>query len=203
MLPPWCEPRCIGQLASDAWCSGHHRPADPSTLAGAREQLVALQQAGELQRAGINRGNGRRVDDDQRRDLLTWIDAASTSGPLAALVDDFEQLRLTLNRELFAGVRRFELQAACYPGNGSFYRRHLDAFAGSSERVVTAILYLNPGWLPEHGGQLRLWAPDGSTHEITPELGNWVVFLSQQIPHEVLASFATRWALTAWFRTDS
>ena len=202
MSLPWCEPTVMDQLASSAWCAGHNEPYQ-TTLARARDELNARHAAGELQRAGIARGQGRRVDDDQRRDLLTWIDPASTRGCLAALVADFEELRTTLNRELYAGVRRFELQAAFYAGDGSFYRRHLDAFAHSSERVVTAIVYLNPDWVPAHGGQLRLWDPNGDAHEIAPALGNWVVFMSQQVPHEVLPSFAPRWALTAWFRTDA
>ncbi|KAA0164185.1 hypothetical protein FNF31_02421 [Cafeteria roenbergensis] len=63
---------------------------------------------------------------------------------------------------------RSEAQLTCYPGGGSRYVRHLDAFsttpgddaaAGRDARRVTAILYLNADWEPAHGGRLRLFPP--------------------------------------------
>lgn len=33
----------------------------------------------------------------------------------------------------------------CYPGDGSYYRRHVDNPNGDG-RVITCILYLNDGW---------------------------------------------------------
>lgn len=38
-----------------------------------------------------------------------------------------------------------QAMVACYPGNGSYYRRHVDNPSGDG-RVVTCILYLNEEW---------------------------------------------------------
>ena len=63
---------------------------------------------------------------------------------------------------------------------------------------MTAIYYANPDWRPEHGGQLRLYL-DSGPQEVEPTLDRLVVFLSEQLDHEVLPAHAPRLALTAWF----
>jgi len=54
-----------------------------------------------------------------------------------------------------AGSLRSDVMAAVYPGNGARFRRHIDNTANDG-RVLTAVLYLNPGWDPAHGGALRI-----------------------------------------------
>jgi SM-20-related protein len=48
--------------------------------------------------------------------------------------------------------------------------------------MVSAVVYLNDAWLPEHGGQLRMYL-DGVEWCATG--GCLVVFLSGEVPHEV------------------
>jgi SM-20-related protein len=100
---------------------------------------------------------------------------------------------------------RSEQQLAWYPGSSSGYRRHTDALADgdptSEQRKVTAILYLNDGWVPEHGGGLRLWLPEvegGAEKDIDPIGGRLLLFLSGCIKHEVLPCQKERCALTSW-----
>jgi SM-20-related protein len=109
----------------------------------------------------------------------------------------FEALRVQLNREAYLGLGRFELQLAWYPANGARYARHLDSFPGSDNRRVTAIVYLNDGWKPEHGGQLRLHVEPPL--DVAPVADRSVVFLSERIEHEVLPNFADRYAIAAWY----
>ena len=47
--------------------------------------------------------------------------------------------------------------------------RHCDN-ADKNGRKATAILYLNPGWVPEDGGCLRVYQPDGVTHRLCGQL---------------------------------
>ena len=67
---------------------------------------------------------------------------------------------------------------------------------------MTAIFYPNPDWRPEHGGLLRLYLKEG-TVEVAPSLDRLVVFLSEQLEHEVLPTHAPRLALTAWYYGSS
>ncbi len=140
-----------------------------------------------LEPAGIQRGAIHDVE--VRSDHTAWLD----DSPLQA---DFEALRLELNRTAYLGLRRFDLQLARYEA-GARYVKHRDAFPGADNRRVTAIVYLNEAWRPEHGGQLRLHV--NPPVDVEPVLDRLVVFLSERIEHEVLPAHAPRWALTAWY----
>ena len=67
-------------------------------------------------------------------------------------------------------------------------------------RAVSAVFYLNSDWLPEQGGALRLYLADGRELDVLPEAGTLVVFLSADLPHEVLPATRERLSLTGWLR---
>ena len=108
-----------------------------------------------------------------------------------------------LNRRCFFGLKSFEGHFARYPV-GSFYKRHLDQFHAVPHRIVTVILYLNDSWTEADGGQLRMYFPqeDGSerVEDVLPLGGRLVVFLSEEIPHEVLPTHKERISITGWLR---
>jgi SM-20-related protein len=175
---------------------------DAELVAGARREAERLP---GLRAAGVSRD--AVVDGRVRGDRIAWIVASDDTPALSAAAARFEAIRIALNEGAYLGLRRFELQLACYPGDGARYDRHLDAFAGSkqpgaSTRRATAIVYLNPGWGAEDGGVLRLHVPGGPV-AVEPIAGRLVVFLSERIEHEVLPCFAPRWALTAWYHGSS
>ncbi len=170
---------------------------------GRRRALACAQAARELDDAGLltpaSLGRDRVHRPDLRGDRTAWFLELELPAPLRALWEAFEGLREALNRDLWLGLRRFELQLACYPGDGARYAAHHDTFAGNPSRRVTAIVYLNPGWRPEHGGQLRAHTPRGAV-DIDPLLDRLVLFLSDRVLHEVLPTHAPRMAATAWYR---
>jgi SM-20-related protein len=91
---------------------------------------------------------------------------------------------------------------ALYPP-GAFYAKHIDQHRGQSGRVLSWVLYLNPEWREEWGGQLRLYEPERPElpmAEIFPRAGRLVVFASDEVPHEVRPTDETRASLTGWFR---
>ncbi len=147
-----------------------------------------------LRRAGIRRGH--EIDPTVRSDELAFLTKDQTSGALGLALGCFEQLMQELNEGAWLGLRTFDLQLAHY-GPGAHYARHRDAFPGQDNRRITAIVYLNPGWVPEHGGQLRLHVEPPV--ELEPTLDRLVVFRSEVVEHEVLPARAERWALTAWY----
>lgn len=108
---------------------------------------------------------------------------------------------------------RTEYQLAVYnPNMGARYERHRDAFPtddpeDTHQRRVTAILYLNPGWTPGHGGELKIYGhsngngmTDAADRTVDPLLGRMVIFLSGVVDHAVLPANQQRFALTAWMR---
>jgi len=160
-------------------------------------EALARVAAGTLRPAGIRRGADRSEDTSVRGDFITWVTPQPGSA-LGALWAAFEQLGQALSAGAYLGLGRFDVQLAHYPGEGARYVRHRDAFPGQSNRRVTAILYANPDWRPEHGGLLRLYLKEGPL-EVAPTLDRLVVFLSERLEHEVLPTHAPRLALTAWY----
>ncbi len=157
----------------------------------------ALDAAGALTPAAM--GRDRVLRQDLRGDRTGWFGELDLPPALHALWQEFDVLREDLNAAAWLGLRRFELQLSCYPGDGARYAAHVDTFAGDPSRRVTAICYLNPDWDPADGGALRAWTPRGVV-EVEPQLDRLVVFLSDRVRHEVLPCRAPRFAATAWLR---
>ncbi|WP_255987977.1 2OG-Fe(II) oxygenase [Chitinolyticbacter albus] len=162
------------------------------------ERLAAVCRARRerFARAGVGRADGHTVNAAIRGDDVLWLDdddpaAASVLARLGALQDE-------LNRSLYLGLARLECHLAAYPA-GTFYKRHLDQHRGEDTRVVTIVLYLNPDWREEHGGQLRIYTEEGP-HDVLPVGGTLVTFLSDRFEHEVLPATRERLSLTGWFR---
>jgi len=153
---------------------------------------------GELAPASVGRGVLQEVREGIRGDHIQWIEhgQAEPCDQYLALMDT---LRQALNRGLFLGLEDYESHFAMYPP-GAFYRKHVDRFRDDDKRMLSAVLYLNDAWLPEHGGHLRMYLEDGVEYDVQPSGGCLVVFLSGDIPHEVLPSTRDRLSLTGWFR---
>ena len=153
---------------------------------------------GTLAPAGVGRGEEQAVREGIRGDHIHWLEEgqAEVCDAYLALMDE---LRQTLNRELFLGLEEFECHFALYQP-GAFYQTHLDRFRDDDSRCVTAVIYLNPDWQPADGGELRMHFADGSSLDIPPLAGDLLMFLSGDFPHEVLVTQADRLSLTGWFR---
>ncbi|MCX5513016.1 2OG-Fe(II) oxygenase [Kaistia algarum] len=193
----------IGRLASDGYAVADNLIG--AALAGRLlARLAKLQSEGALATAGVGREGGRQVVHAIRQAAIHWLngeDAAERD--LLALA---ETIRVAINRQLFLGLFHFECHFIAYPVGG-FYKRHLDALAGTRNRVVSFVTYLDPDWLPEHGGALRLWNSPEDVEppalEIVPRAGRVVLMLSEHIPHEVLPAHRPRHAIAGWWRVAS
>ena len=151
--------------------------------------------------AGIGRQQSQTINTMVRNDRIYWLtpDQPEHADYLAIM----EQLRVEFNRSLFMGLFDYECHLAHYP-NGAFYKKHLDAFKGRSNRVLTTVFYLNPEWREEDGGQLVIYGAQGEVLEtVLPQQGRLVVFLSDRFVHEVLPSKRDRFSVTGWFRINA
>lgn len=189
--------RIVTELAEQGWSRQNIFLPDDLTVALAAE-CRARAVAGELAPARVGRGVSREVQESIRGDRIQWLEPGQ-SAACDRYMGLMDSLRLALNQGLFLGLEDYESHFALYPP-GAFYRRHVDRFRDDDRRVVSAVIYLNTAWLPDDGGQLRLFLSDGRTHDVQPTGGCLVVFLSDQMPHEVLPATRERMSLTGWFR---
>ena len=167
-----------------------------------KEQTDLLNQ-GQFKKAAVGKGDQKQVRSEIRSDEVLWMDPTALSPLQAIFWAKIEELKQVLNRRCFLGLKSFEGHFARYP-IGSFYKRHLDQFHAVPHRIVTVILYLNESWTEADGGQLRMYFPqeDGSerVEDVLPLGGRLVVFLSEEIPHEVLPTKKERISITGWLR---
>lgn len=153
---------------------------------------------GELAPAAVGRGAAQEVREGIRGDHIQWIEPGQAA-PCDRYLELMDSLRQAMNRGLFLGLEDFECHFALYPP-GAFYRKHVDRFRDDDKRMVSAVVYLNDAWQPEHGGQLRMFPRNAPEFDVPPLGGCLVVFLSGDMPHEVLAAHRERLSLTGWFR---
>lgn len=172
----------------------------PSLTSGLLTHLHNMSDA-QFTAAGVGRENAHTLNTFVRTDAICWINGDSAAG--RDWLAWAEALREYLNRELLLGLFSFESHFAHYRP-GDFYRKHKDAFRGESNRVLSVVVYLNPGWQSEEGGELRVYtgAPVGETIRVQPLLGTLVVFLSEEFPHEVLPATRDRYSIAGWFRVN-
>ncbi len=192
----------------DAWAAG----LSADSLVVARplpsQLLTALQQRAlqvSYKAAHVGRAQ-RRLAPEVRSDAIAWVTA--NHGVDAQWLTWLDALQLGLNRRLFLGLTHHESHYAFYPP-GASYQRHRDAFAadGYSNRIVSLVLYLNETWSDTAGGELVVYGDSKGDAEplkrLAPLPGRLVLFLSADLPHEVLPAQQNRYSLAAWFRGSS
>lgn len=192
--------RIVAPLVADGFCIVDG--ALPATLAQSLAECCAGAPDAAFAVAGIGRHVSHQRDSSVRSDAIRWLDAARIpDGDYLAVT---EQLRVVLNRELFLGLFDYECHYARY-APGAFYRRHVDAFAGQKNRVLSTVLYLNRDWREEEGGELLLYECDAAAPlaRVLPHYNRLVVFLSERFPHEVLPATRARHSIAGWFRVRS
>jgi SM-20-related protein len=189
--------RIVDDLAAHGWSRQNIFLPQDLTLELAAECRKRAAE-GELAPASVGRGPSQEIREGIRGDQIQWIEPgqAESCDSYLGLMDS---LRLAMNRGLFLGLEDFESHFALYPP-GAFYLKHVDRFRDDDRRMVSAVIYLNQAWLPEHGGQLRMYLDQGVEHDVVPTGGCLVVFLSGEVPHEVLPATRDRLSLTGWFR---
>lgn len=154
-----------------------------------REEFVAAQ---------IGKGELRQRQEGIRGDFTLWIDPLKTPSPLSKIMSSLEDLKTNLNREIFLGAREYECHLAYYPP-GTFYQKHLDRFESDSSRVLSFVFYLHEEWRHDDGGELILHLDEEIS--VSPLPGSFIVFLSENVPHEVKPGKKERRSFTGWMHS--
>lgn len=201
MLP---DDRLCHEIAEALVEPGYHvldNPFPAKLLDGLLQSLLRHEQVG-MKPAGIGRGKDLHQNLQIRGDNICWLTHDIYAE--AAFLNWMDYLRRSLNKNLFLGLQDYESHFASYPV-GAFYQKHLDAFKGNPGRKLSTVLYLNPHWDSDAGGELVLYdgASDQVLESIAPEYGRLVIFLSEQFPHEVKPARCERRSIAGWFKIHS
>lgn len=150
----------------------------------------------QFKKAGIGQKQGVQINEAIRGDYIQWLNRTAAPESVKVYLNRLGELISFLNQALFLSLKDYEVHMTVYPA-GSYYKRHLDQFARDDHRKLSVICYLNEGWLPEHGGQLKMYLKD-ETKEILPIAGRLVCFRSDLIEHEVAPATRERLSITGW-----
>eukprot|EP00535_Pseudo-nitzschia_heimii_P004816 CAMPEP_0197186208 /NCGR_PEP_ID=MMETSP1423-20130617/13420_1 /TAXON_ID=476441 /ORGANISM="Pseudo-nitzschia heimii, Strain UNC1101" /LENGTH=417 /DNA_ID=CAMNT_0042637441 /DNA_START=135 /DNA_END=1388 /DNA_ORIENTATION=+ len=186
-----------------------------------REDVLHLRQKNKFKIAKIGQDSTNTLNEEIRvaetcflgRDKPELRDVPNPARE--KLYDILENLRLDLQEGENANKldpNLSEFLYAYYP-EGGFYRRHRDAVKGSASwlREYSILLYLNEEeYDPDvDGGRLRVhfdsggdFLPAGEAplfQDVDAYGGTLVIFESNRFPHEVLDSFAERFAVVGWY----
>ena len=200
-------------LVQQAWSQHDHFLSRELILSLAAE-CRALHEKNSLKQARIGRAQETHIQTNIRSDQIAWLEAGQ-SAACDAYLQIMDQLRITLNQALYLGLEEYESHFAFY-APGAAYSKHLDRFHSDDARTVSVVLYLNEDWQTEQGGALRLYPQqsppqspqqsptqspqENTSQDIYPEAGRIAIFLSADMPHEVLPATRDRMSLTGWFK---
>lgn len=194
----------FARIAEDLVAQGYSiRPtALPEDLTNALWLHQRQMDEEQYAQAGIGRKDSYLKNEFVRTDEICWITGDSSAGK--QWLHWASELQTFLNRRLFLGLFSFESHFAHYRP-GDYYKRHYDAFRGEANRVLSIVVYLNPGWHSAHGGELVLYKDqhDKEGTRVVPLMGTVVTFLSEEFPHEVLPATHDRHSVAGWFRVNT
>lgn len=156
----------------------------------------------ELQQASIGRGNLQQKNNDIRQDSIYWLDKNNSIDK--EFLELMDSLRAALNRYLYLGLFDYECHYAIFK-EGAFYKKHIDALKGKSNRVLSTVIYLNKNWQATDEGELVIFNEKNKTvlETVVPKAGTMVIFLSEQFPHEVRPAKKMRYSIAGWFRLNA
>ncbi len=191
-------------IAQDILHMGYsiNHDALPHLLAASLWRHTLEMPQNNFMRAGVGRKNHYIHNQFVRSDEICWITGESDTDK--EWLNWTSALQQYLNRRLLLGLFSFESHYAHY-APGDYYKRHYDAFKGEANRILSLVIYLNPGWNPHDGGELVIYKneKDLTGLRVTPNSGTVVAFLSEDFPHEVLPSKRGRYSIAGWFRLNT
>ncbi|EAT11581.1 2OG-Fe(II) oxygenase [Bermanella marisrubri] len=192
------------KICDDIYAQGYSiiDNALPQALLQSLMNHIATLSSQEFKVAGTGRQDEHQVNQFVRRDEIHWLSEERECE--REWFHWAQGLQTEINKRLMLGLFSYEAHMAHYEP-GAFYKKHLDAFKGSRSRVLSTVLYLNPQWQSNYGGELVIYDEHNHDSELTrvsPMPGTLVVFLSEDFPHEVLPAREHRHSIAGWFRVN-
>ena len=197
---------------------------ETSMISRLRDQCITLRDQGRFEQSWSEKiVNGTAVrfdkegvfacepdgqDYDTAPDLIVYMSVLLQTLPMA-----LNQQSPT--SEMHLSNSAFNAKLAVTSPGGSVYPMHIDnpeGLVAGDTRKLTCILYLNPKYQEDDGGELQIVLSKEETIDLTPEGGRLVAFWSDEMPHQVLPTAPNanaedsnydRYALTVWIPTEN
>lgn len=164
-------------------------------VAAYRSELRRQLENDAFSKAGIGTMGQYQVKDEIRGDYIKWLNPQQDE-VVKPFFDRIDVIIENLNRLCFLSLSGAEFHFAHYP-QGTCYKRHLDQFQQSNNRLISVIMYLNAGWQEGDGGELKVFVQE-KEDVIQPLSKRLVLMKSHQVEHEVLMTYKDRYSITGW-----
>lgn len=172
----------------------------PNVILGLMANLTRLNDSGKMNLAGIGNKTNLQKNKKIRGDKINWIESQSNNQFESDYLKKIGRLMLHLNNTCFTSLKNSESHYATYEKN-THYKRHIDQFKTDNGRKFSLVLYLNDDWKDEDGGTLSLYPKNKEPENISPLGGRMVFFKSDEMEHEVNASFTrSRNSIAGWLK---
>ncbi|KAK3787239.1 hypothetical protein RRG08_055962 [Elysia crispata] len=175
---------------------------EDNLISGIISEVTEFHQKNELCRGNILHSSSGV---DYRNDKIKWLDGQSGGvkniSKGLAYVDTLVELLQPHVKTLCNVEGRTEAMLACYPEDGSYFRRHIDN-ESKDGRCITCTLYLNRDWdIEKDGGLMRMFPPKQDKPVDVPPLANRLLFFwsDGRTPHEIHPSYRDRYSITVWY----
>jgi SM-20-related protein len=156
----------------------------------------SLRTDSEFSKAAIGNSENRQVESSIRGDFIYWL-SKERDTPLSEVFALLDELVDRLKQYLLLSISDFEFHFALYPAQ-TRYKKHIDQFQGTNNRLISVLIYLNEDWQTGDGGELKVYRPDSQDMLIQPLAKRLVMFRSDTVEHEVLRTEVPRKSLTGW-----
>lgn len=163
-------------------------------------RLLTLFETNLMIGAGTGDTANKQVDQLIRNDKIFWLDRSHNDESENAFLDHIDQFITYLNSSCYTGITGYEFHFVLYE-KGSFYKKHFDRFKNNGDRAFSVIIYLNPDWVLNDGGELCIHQ-NNTQQYISPENCKGVFFKSDELEHEVLVTNVPRLSITGWLKTN-
>lgn len=171
-----------------------------NTVIGLLSNIQRLSDTGLMNLSGIGNKQHFQHNNKVRGDIISWINESSEDQFEMVYLKKIQQFISYLNKTCYTAISTYESHYASYEQK-SVYKRHLDQFKSDQGRKFSIVLYLNQDWKAEDGGMLSLYPVDKAQVDISPLGGRIVFFRSDEMEHEVHASFTrTRNSIAGWLK---
>lgn len=161
-----------------------------------RAHFLEKMEEDRFQRAGIGALGNNMIERSIRGDFTYWLEKERDLA-LSTYFSLIEEVMFVMRRYCFLPISDGEFHYAYYPP-GTHYEAHVDQFSERNNRLISMVIYLNEGWQPGDGGELKIFRPNGEDIVIEPIKKRCILFRSDTVLHQVLPTHVDRYSLTGW-----